>query len=163
MCCAFIVLAGSGPFWSNPDRICVEFVTLQVIIIPGVGQISNFFGHPPRVSQKWDWAILTHANGRCDYYKSLVSWSNIKKCQHCFQQPDLGPGCDSTPGSAVQTRRIHPPGQISQFHPLGLIMSCWVSTLLSKPGCWEIGFWAAFPRSVYLYYINEAHKWYIVY
>ena len=30
----------------------------------------------------------------------------------------------SPPGSAVQTRRIHPPGQISQFHPPGLIMTC---------------------------------------
>ena len=28
------------------------------------------------------------------------------------------------PGSAVQTRRIHTPGQISQFHPPGLIMTC---------------------------------------
>ena len=33
----------------------------------------------------------------------------------------------SPPGSAVQTRRIHPPGQISEFHPPGLIMTCRVN------------------------------------
>ena len=41
-----------------------------------------------------------------------------------FQQPDWGLRWDFTPRSAVQTRRIHPPGQISQFHPLGLIKTC---------------------------------------
>ena len=42
----------------------------------------------------------------------------------CFfsQQPDLGPKRDSTPGATVQTRRIHPLGQISHFYPPGIIM-----------------------------------------
>ena len=59
----------------------------------------------------------------------LVFWSNIEKCQHPSSIQIWDFDGISPPGSAVQTRRIHPPGQISQFHPPGLIMTCRVNII----------------------------------
>ena len=82
-----------------------------------------FFG-APRVSRKRDWAILTHGNCRCDYYKQIDFWSKIEKVNIFSSSWIWALGGIPPPGSTVQTSRIHPPGQISQFHPPGLIMTC---------------------------------------
>ena len=93
--------------------------TLHVIIIPGVGQILKLFFGTPRVNQKWDWAILTHGNCRCDYYKILVFWSKIEKCQHSFQQPDLGLRWDFTPRVSRPDKTNPPPGADFSISPSG--------------------------------------------
>ena len=80
--------------------------------------------HSRRVFFFWDWAILTHGNCRCDYYRELVFWSKKEKCKHFPSSWIWDFGRISPPGSVAQTRRIQPPGQICQFHPPGLIMTC---------------------------------------
>jgi hypothetical protein len=57
----------------------------------------------PQVSRHWDWAILTHGNGRNGYYKNLVFLWNIVKCKQCSQQSDFG-----------LRWGFHPPGQPSR-------------------------------------------------
>ena len=60
-----------------------------------------------------------------------------------FQQPDLGLRWDFAPRVSRPDKTNLPPGQISPFHPPGLIMTCRVVLyirLVAKPGCWEIGF-----------------------
>ena len=48
-----------------------------------------FFG-TPRVSQKWDGAILTHGNCKYYYDKKLAFWSKIEKRKQLFQAAGFG-------------------------------------------------------------------------
>ena len=43
-----------------------------------------------RVIRKWDWAIVTHGNGRAGYYKNWVFWLKMEKCKHVFPAAGFG-------------------------------------------------------------------------
>ena len=101
-------------------------------LIPGVGQILKLFFGTPRVSQQSDWVILTHWDCRCDYYKQVIVVYRKSRNVIIFSSSRIWDFDGiSPPGSAVQTRRIHPLGQISQFHHPGLIMKCRENSELS--------------------------------
>ena len=108
----------------------ILLITLHVIIIPGVGQILKLSFGTPRVSQNWDWAILTHGNGRYGYYKNLVFLSEIEKCQHFFQQPDLGFRWESTPRVNRPNKTNPPPGADFTISPSGFNYDMQSFTLL---------------------------------
>jgi hypothetical protein len=48
--------------------------------------LLNFALYLFKLETKWDWAILTHENGRCDGYKNSVLWSEIEKCTQFFER-----------------------------------------------------------------------------
>ncbi len=93
--------------------------TLHIIFIPGgCPNVRKNIRHP-QGSRKWDWAILTHGNGRYGYYQKLVFWSKIEKCKQFFQQPDLGLWWDFTPRVSRPDKTNPPPGADFSISPSG--------------------------------------------
>ena len=105
--------ASAASVFCSADKVSHELVTfhiwthgldtLLVTIIPGVGQMCKNKLGAPRSSRKWDWAILTHGNGRYVYYTKLVFSSKIEKRKHLLQAAGFG-----------TSMRFHPPGQPSR-------------------------------------------------
>ena len=76
-------------------------------------------------------SILTHGSGRCSHYKNMCSGRTLISVS-IFPAIEFWPVVGiPPPGAAVHNRWIHPPGPISQFHPLGIIMLSRV-TIFSK-------------------------------
>ena len=81
----------------------------------------SFFWH--KIEQFWHMEMVDMV-----IVKHFVFLSKIEKCQFFSSSWIWDLDGIPPPGSTVQTRRIHPPGQISQFHPPGLLMTCRVCT-----------------------------------
>ena len=60
--------------------------------------------------------------------KNWFSGPKSRSVNNSVQQTDLGLPWDFTPWVSRPDKMNPPPGQISQFHPLGLIMTCRVAS-----------------------------------
>ena len=86
---------------------------------PGGGPNEQKYIRRPQVSRNWDWAILTHGNGRCDCYTNFVVWSKIEKCKHLLPAARFGTSGGFRPRVRRPEKTNPPPGADFTISPSG--------------------------------------------
>jgi hypothetical protein len=71
--------------------------TLHAIIISGGVRMCEKKISTLQSSWKWDWAILTHGNGRYCYYKHIIFCTEIERCQPFFPAAGFGASMEFHP------------------------------------------------------------------